>query len=89
MTGIENRTCRYVCAIAWTAPGREPAVFEDTVECEIAHEPRGNNGFGYDPIIWYPPFGKTMAEMTDEEKNSISHRGKAIRKLEAWLDERK
>ena len=89
MQGVENRTCRYVCAIAWTAPGREPAVFEDTVECEIAHEPRGNNGFGYDPIIWYPPFGKTMAEMTDEEKNSISHRGKAIRKLEAWLDERK
>ncbi len=89
MKGETNRTCRYVCAIAWTAPGKQPVVFEDTVECEIAYEPKGENGFGYDPVIWYPPFGKTMAEMSDEEKNSISHRGKAIRKLEAWLNEKK
>ncbi len=81
-----DRTCRYVCAIAITRPGEKPVVFEDTVECEIAHEAKGSNGFGYDPIIYYPPFGKTMAELTKDEKNSISHRGKAVRKLEQWLE---
>lgn len=86
MKGITNRGCHYTCAIAWTQPGCEPIVFEDIVEAEIADEPRGNNGFGYDPIVYYPPLQKTMAEMTKEEKNSISHRGKALRKLEAYLD---
>lgn len=80
-----DRRCRYVCAIAITRVDQDPIVFEDTVECEIADKPAGNNGFGYDPIVYYPPFHKTMAEMTKEEKNSISHRGKAIRKLEDWL----
>ena len=87
MQGVEDRTCRYVCAIAVTRPGCEPVVFEDTVECTIADEPKGENGFGYDPIIFYPPYGKTMAEMTKDEKNGISHRGKAVRKLETWLHE--
>ncbi len=89
MEGKENRTCRYVCAIAITQKGCSPIVFEDSVECEIAHVAKGNNGFGYDPIIYYPPMQKTMAEMTKEEKNSISHRGKAVKKLEAWLNEKK
>ncbi len=87
MQGIENRTCRYVCAIAITRPDEEPVVFEETVECTIAYEPSGENGFGYDPIIYYPPFGKTMADMDKDEKNSISHRGKAVRLMEAWLEE--
>lgn len=82
----DNRTCRYVCAIAVTRPEKEPVVFEDTVECEIAREPKGSNGFGYDPIVYYPPLGKTMAELTKDEKNSISHRGKAVRKFEKWLE---
>ncbi len=85
----KDRTCRYVCAIAITRVNEEPVVFEDTVECEIALEAKGSNGFGYDPIIYYAPSGKTMAEMSKEEKNSISHRGKAVRKLEAWLDAQK
>lgn len=80
-----DRTCRYVCAIAITRPHEEPVVFADTVEGEIAKQPEGNNGFGFDPIVFYPPYGKTMAQMTKEEKNAISHRGKAVRKLEAWL----
>ena len=80
-----DRTCRYACAIAITRPDEEPVVFFDTVEGEIAYEPKGENGFGYDPIIFYPPFQKTMAEMTKDEKNGISHRGKAVRKMEAWL----
>ncbi len=82
-----DRTCRYVCAIAWTAPGKEPVVFSDKVECEIGYEPKGENGFGYDPIVYYPPLKKTMAELSKDEKNSISHRGKALRKLEEWLRE--
>lgn len=81
-----NRSCRYVCAIAVTRPNQDPVVFEDTVECVIATEPAGTNGFGYDPIVYYVPFGKTMAEMTNEEKNSISHRGKAVVRLEAWME---
>ncbi|WP_277046887.1 RdgB/HAM1 family non-canonical purine NTP pyrophosphatase [Solobacterium moorei] len=81
-----NRSCRYVCAIAVTRPGKEPVVFEDTVECVIAKEPSGKNGFGYDPIVYYEPFGKTMAEMTNEEKNRISHRGKAVVRLETWME---
>lgn len=85
----KNRTCRYVCVIAITRVNEEPVVFEDTVECEVALEAKGSNGFGYDPIIYYAPSGKTMAEMSKEEKNSISHRGKAVRKLEAWLDAQK
>ena len=85
----KDRTCRYVCAIAITRVNEEPVVFEDTVECEVALEAKGSNGFGYDPIIYYAPSGKTMAERSKEEKNSISHRGKAVRKLEAWLDAQK
>lgn len=85
----KDRTCRYVCAIAITRVNEEPVVFEDTVECEVALEAKGSNGFGYDPIIYYAPSGKTMSEMSKEEKNSISHRGKAVRKLEAWLDAQK
>ncbi len=88
MEGITDRTCRYVCAIAVTGPDHEPVVFEDTAECTIAYEPAGTNGFGYDPIMYYPPAGKTMAEMTKDEKNEISHRGKAVRRLEQWLKER-
>ena len=88
MEGIEDRTCRYVCAIAVTGPDHDPVVFEDTAECTIAYEPAGTNGFGYDPIMYFPPADKTMAQMTKDEKNAISHRGKAVRKLEQWLKER-
>lgn len=87
MKDVTDRTCRYVCAIAITRPDMEPVVFEDTAECTIAYEPKGENGFGYDPIMYFPPLHKTMAEMTKDEKNSISHRGKAIEKLKVWLYE--
>lgn len=82
-----NRSCRYICAIAWVEPNQEPVVFEDTLEAEIAYEPKGQNGFGYDPIIYYPPLKQTVAEMTPEVKKEISHRGKALRKLEEWCNE--
>lgn len=84
----EDRTAHYSCAIAWCAPDEEPVVFFDTWYGEIALEPKGKNGFGYDPIFFVPSLGKTAAELTYEEKNAISHRGKALRKLEAWLLEK-
>ncbi len=87
MKDAEDRSCYYACAIAVTRPNQEPVVFFDTVDCKIANEPAGENGFGYDPIVYYEPLHKTMAQMSNEEKNSISHRGKAVRKLEKWLNE--
>ncbi len=83
----EDRTCHYACAIAWTSPHREPVVFFDTWYGVIADEPKGDNGFGYDPIFYLPEYGMTSGEMAREEKNRLSHRGKALRKLEAWLRE--
>ena len=67
---------------------RGEIVFEviETVEGRIAESPRGQSGFGYDPIFYYPPGGKTMAEATPEEKNRISHRGKAMARLRDFLD---
>ena len=85
---MQNRGCHYTCAIAWTSPNHEPVVFEERVYGEIAQEPCGENGFGYDPIVYYPLLHKTMAQLSAEEKNAISHRGKAIRKMEAWLHEK-
>lgn len=78
------RTARFVAALA-VADG-DRIVFETagTVEGEIAPEPRGGSGFGYDPIFYYPPFGSTFAEAGDR-KSSVSHRGKAFRHLRSWL----
>ena len=76
-----ERTARFVCCIALVYPdGREMTVRGET-EGLIMNEARGNGGFGYDPYFYYPPFGKTFSELSAEEKNAISHRGKAIAKL--------
>lgn len=74
----KGRSARFVCAIAAVFPdGREFTTYA-TIEGEIAHKSAGENGFGYDPIFFVPEFGKTTAELTAEEKNKISHRGKAL-----------
>ena len=83
----EDRTCHYACAIAWTEKDREPVVFFDTWYGEIAQKPAGSNGFGYDPIFFLPDLGITSAELDPSEKNRISHRAKALAKLEEWLRE--
>ena len=76
-----ERTARFVCCIALVYPdGREMTVRGET-EGLIINEARGNGGFGYDPYFYYAPFGKTFSELSSEEKNAISHRGKAIAKL--------
>ena len=78
---VSERAARFVCCIALVYPdGREMTVRGET-EGLIIDEARGNGGFGYDPYFYYQPFGKTFSELTAEEKNTISHRGKAIAKL--------
>src|SRR5690606_14949530 len=82
----ERRTARFRAVLAMVVPGKEPLIVEGTCEGMILSEKRGTNGFGYDPIFYVPEKGKTMAEMTPEEKNSISHRGKAIQKLKVQIE---
>ncbi|MBH0230073.1 XTP/dITP diphosphatase [Halobacillus yeomjeoni] len=82
---VNERTARFVCAIAVARPGFETFVKEGCCEGSIAVEPQGQHGFGYDPIFIPESSERTMAEHTSEEKNSISHRHHAILQLEEWL----
>lgn len=93
-------TARYVCAVAIARGGQEVArsgearraegeiVFECEGRCEgeIAAEPRGDGGFGYDPIFFFPPYGRTFGEVSDPEKLAVAHRGHAMRQVKRWLD---
>jgi XTP/dITP diphosphohydrolase len=83
--GKTGSAARFVCAVAFANDGRIEYEVEGTVEGEIAPEPRGSNGFGYDPVFLYPPLGRTLAEVTDEVKTSLSHRGSAFRALRRHL----
>ena len=74
----ERRTAKFVCVITCLWPDGRKIVARGECPGEILTSPRGKTGFGYDPLFWYAPFGKTYAEMTAEEKNSISHRGVAM-----------
>lgn len=79
------RGAHYVSAIALAFPGRLIHVLRGEVHGFIAREPRGSNGFGYDPLFYYPPFQCTFGEAPPEKKNSISHRAKALEKLKSYL----
>ncbi len=81
----EKRTARFVSCIAAAFPDGRRLVCRDTVEGIIGHEAKGENGFGYDPIFYVPEKGKYMAELSAEEKNAISHRGKALRRMKELL----
>ncbi|WP_296877305.1 RdgB/HAM1 family non-canonical purine NTP pyrophosphatase [Thomasclavelia sp.] len=83
----KERTARFVCAMALVVPNQEPIIIEETMEGLINDKIEGENGFGYDPIFYFPPCKMTSAMMTMEEKNKYSHRGKALRKLYAILKE--
>ncbi|MEH7627609.1 XTP/dITP diphosphatase [Bacillus subtilis] len=82
----EQRTARFRCALAVSIPGEETKTVEGHVEGYIAEEPRGEYGFGYDPIFIVKDKDKTMAELTSEEKNKISHRADALKKLSKLLE---
>ncbi|MBV8864376.1 MAG: RdgB/HAM1 family non-canonical purine NTP pyrophosphatase [Acidobacteriaceae bacterium] len=81
LAGSFNRIARFVCVIALARSGQVIETFQGTVEGEILREPRGKNGFGYDPLFLYPPLGKSFAEIGAKEKLAVSHRGHALRKL--------
>ena len=81
----EKRTARFVCAIAAVLPDGRELTTRATIEGRIGYEEKGTNGFGYDPIFYVPEFGKTTAELTEEEKNQVSHRGKALQLMKEEL----
>jgi XTP/dITP diphosphohydrolase len=83
-----DRRVRYVCALAYVTPDGEERLFEGTCTGTLVSEPRGSGGFGYDPAVVPDDLhdGRTMAELSVEEKDSISHRGRAARAFLAWLD---
>ena len=82
----EARTARFVCAIAAVFPDGRELTTRATIEGRIGYEEKGSNGFGYDPIFYVPEFGKTTAELTEEEKNRVSHRGKALELMKEELN---
>jgi len=84
----EERSARFVCSIACVYPDGTEDVTEATYEGRIGYEAKGQNGFGYDPIFYVPEKGMYSAELSPEEKNAISHRGKALRAMRVKIEER-
>ena len=84
----EERTARFVCAVAAVFPDGTSETVRETIEGRIAHEPAGENGFGYYPIFYVPEYECTTAEMSEEQKNELSHRGKALRSMKRILEEK-
>lgn len=78
---FNQRKARFICCIVLSQKGKVVQEFQGTVEGFITIEKKGKNGFGYDPVFYYPPLGKTFAQLSRSEKNQISHRGKALKKL--------
>jgi XTP/dITP diphosphohydrolase len=84
--GSRESTARFVSVLALAqSSGQIAYVAEGEVSGVIASEPRGDNGFGYDPMLFYPPLGRTFAELTQDEKALVSHRGRAARLMHAWI----
>lgn len=82
---VEERSARFVCAIAAVLPDGRVLTTEETIEGYIGYEERGNGGFGYDPIFMVPEYGCSTAELSAEAKNAISHRGKALQAMKTKL----
>ena len=81
----EKRSARFVCAVAAAFPDGQTKVIRGTMEGIIGYEIKGENGFGYDPIFYLPQYGKYSAELSSDEKNAISHRGEALRRIREVL----
>ena len=79
MQGVEDRACRFVCVICCAFPDGGELMARGECPGVLAQAPQGDGGFGYDPIFYLPQLGKTMAQLTPQEKNSLSHRGNALR----------
>jgi XTP/dITP diphosphohydrolase len=83
--GRPDSTARFICALVLVKDGRILFEAEGRVEGRIAPEPRGTNGFGYDPIFFYPPYGRTLADVDNDRKLAVAHRGHAFRQLREYL----
>lgn len=88
MRDKDNRACRFVCAIACILPDGQALTVRGECEGELLRESRGAGGFGYDPLFFVPQFGCTFGELPGEEKNKVSHRGRALRALQEALKTR-
>jgi len=93
LRGVKERSAAFVCSMAAVFPATSllsgpPIVVTGRAEGEILCEPRGEGGFGYDPYFWFDPLGKTFAELDRDEKNAVSHRGDAVKKLAAAIGAR-
>lgn len=86
MREIEQREAAFICILAIAVPRGPTLIYEGACEGLIAQEISGNQGFGYDPLFYYPPLNKTFAQMSPAEKNSVSHRGRAMAELKGELD---
>lgn len=86
MIGLTDRSARFCCVLSLAVPLGPALTYEATCEGRILDTPRGHNGFGYDPLFYYPPAGKTFGEMSLEEKSRVSHRGKAMQELRKEFD---
>ena len=88
MKGVVQRSAKFVCVIALAEKGKLIETFEGEVAGALLSSRRGSGGFGYDPLFYYAPLSKTLAELTEEEKLSVSHRGQALDRLFEWLSAR-
>jgi XTP/dITP diphosphohydrolase len=95
MKDVEEREASFMCIIAIAVPAGPALIYEGRCDGQITREPMGENGFGYDPLFYFPPLKKTFAQMKSEEKNRVSHRGKAMAELRSefnkvliWLRQR-
>ena len=87
LAGVKDRTAHYVCVIALVRAGELLRTFRGEVKGEILEQRRGHGGFGYDPLFYYAPFGCTFAEISQEQKQTVSHRGNALRLLIGYVRE--
>jgi XTP/dITP diphosphohydrolase len=85
LRGVEDRSARFVCVIALVDHGKDPQLFRGAVEGRVINEERGTNGFGYDPLFYYEPFGCTFGEADTEAKMRVSHRAQALEKMFTFL----
>jgi len=85
-SGAHDLSARFICALAVVENGRMVFETKANVEGRLAHAPAGSHGFGYDPIFFYPPYGKTFGEVSDTDKTAVSHRGQAIRAFRDFLE---
>ena len=85
LRGVTDRSARFVCVIALMRDGQLVRMFRGEVEGQVTEEPRGSNGFGYDPLFYYEPFGCTFGEASTEDKMRVSHRAQALDQMFTFL----